>query len=190
MNLEEFRAIAGIDNLIDLDEFIQYEKLRNPSLDEFIVRENAIEKFALIDRDNSGKINLNEFNDALKRIRDLKQKLNWTDTTIDNKYSSKLNNYSINSKNELINSSFESNYSRTTSSSIKSDTEEILKKIEKNYSFLESENNSTKSTAQKSTNEILSDIFKMRSIDLPYPIENESNFSMPSLPAKNLKFNF
>ncbi|CAF1030285.1 unnamed protein product [Brachionus calyciflorus] len=68
MSYEEFRRIAGADNRIGIDEFVAYEIQKNPYKNPYDVTKEATEKFRLIDRDHSGRIEYNEFVDAIHRL--------------------------------------------------------------------------------------------------------------------------
>ena len=61
MSYNEFRSIAGADNRIGLEEFITYERSKYPYRDPYEVRRNAEQKFYLMDRDGSGRIEYNEY---------------------------------------------------------------------------------------------------------------------------------
>ncbi|CAF0818393.1 unnamed protein product [Brachionus calyciflorus] len=64
MSYYNFRNVSGADNLIDYNEFSELTRQKYPYLDPISLNEIAREKFALTDRDASGRINYNEFVDA------------------------------------------------------------------------------------------------------------------------------
>ncbi|CAF1020966.1 unnamed protein product [Brachionus calyciflorus] len=67
MSYFEFRNVAGADNLIDFNEFLQVTRQKYPYLDMNSVYEIARDKFALMDRDRNGRISYDEFADAAFR---------------------------------------------------------------------------------------------------------------------------
>ncbi|CAF1054201.1 unnamed protein product [Brachionus calyciflorus] len=68
MSVNEFRSIAGADNRIGIEEYVAHEIHKNPYKNPYDVRKEATEKFNLIDRDHSARIEYNEFHDATNRL--------------------------------------------------------------------------------------------------------------------------
>ena len=69
MSYNKFRYIAGIDGKINFDEYLEYTRQEYPHLDYGPVYKIAREKFALMDRNGSGRIEYHEFVDAEMRNR-------------------------------------------------------------------------------------------------------------------------
>ncbi|CAF1020984.1 unnamed protein product [Brachionus calyciflorus] len=67
MSYSSFRSIAGADNMIDFNEFLEMTRQTYPHLDQQTLYEIAQEKFALMDRNGDGRINYNEYTNAYNR---------------------------------------------------------------------------------------------------------------------------
>ena len=75
MSYDEFRNIAGADNRIGLDEFVSYEQSKYPYKDPYEVRKLVEQKFYIMDIDGNGRIDYNEFYNALMRVYESHQHL-------------------------------------------------------------------------------------------------------------------
>jgi hypothetical protein len=69
-NLEQsFRAAAGIDQKLDLNEFIALYSQMHPQTQGSQFQQLAANAFVAMDTNRSGRINLNEFLEAYSRLR-------------------------------------------------------------------------------------------------------------------------
>ncbi|RNA34654.1 hypothetical protein BpHYR1_049314 [Brachionus plicatilis] len=68
MSYHMFRSIAGIDSLIDRNEFAAFNQMMNPYNDYFTNMLQSNIQFSLMDRNGDGRIDFWEFADAQRRL--------------------------------------------------------------------------------------------------------------------------
>lgn len=68
MSYHLFRSIAGIDSLIDRNEFATFNQMMNPFNDYFSNMIQSNMQFSLMDRNGDGRIDFWEFADAQRRL--------------------------------------------------------------------------------------------------------------------------
>ena len=67
MSYYNFRNIAGMDHLIDRNEYAAYKQATNPYTDPYTNYRHANHEFSLMDRNGDGRVDYYEYADAQRR---------------------------------------------------------------------------------------------------------------------------